>query len=263
MNDIHAAAEELKRAEARKKDQQEYRERYDDLGHEVRAKGSGHTAVGKITRYRARHDDNTALLLQKPIDLAMAFVVSENLKPLFGDIPSLVKSIVGHFDNARTHDPQQHVELREDEDTSYVYETALVQRAVREQLDAEIAQVRAQEVRRTELYARGQYGPLGEDFRIFQLRDKFEMRVHPVTGDIAFSGARVARLAAEAPACNGPLCPVPIFRAVATDSLRGIRVNVADLNNDDTIKIAASDEANKVQAATVALRPGMHLRLNS
>lgn len=262
MNTIHAAdaEEQEERAKAKHRDEQQMRR--DDIGYETR-KPRGKLTNGKIRRHTSsRDDDAIAAALKQPFSLALAAIITD-AKPLI-DLPDFWKLLQNQLPGLRANvdDPALHAEILDGENLSYVYHTAMVQESVRRQLENEVAQVRVAQVARDAAYARGQYGPLGEDFQLHKLRETFEMRVHPVTQAIAFSAPRIARLVAEAPVCDGPVCPVTVFRAVATESLRGIRVNLADLNNNDIVKIAASDEANNKQAATVALRPGMHLHLN-
>lgn len=260
MNDIHAAEEEVRKVRASAQHREEQQTRRDDIGYETRS--TGRLTNGKMRRHSSTHDDGLMAMMKKPVDLAMAFFATDAGKPL--SIPDLWHAIQEHIPalRANTNDPARHVDLREDEEFSYVFSTAMVGEKVRAKLEQVETQARALEIQRERVYASGQFGPIGEDFRLHKLKEAFDMRVHPLTGQYAFAEPRVRELQAEL-GCKGGSCPITVFRAVATNSLRGIRVNVADLNNDDTVKIAASDEANNKQAATVApLRPGMHLHLN-
>lgn len=261
MNDIHAAEEDVRKVRAEAKHNEEQQTRRDDIGYETRT--GGQLTNGKIRRHTSRRDDGVMALLKKPFDSALAIVVADTNLTL-ESISRAWKAVVHDFLPAartNTNDPNQYVELREHEDTSYVFATAMVGDKVRAKLESVERDMRTLETQRDRTYATGQFGPIGADYKIHALKAAFDMRVHPVTREYAYGEERVRALQTEL-GCDGGSCPVTVFRAVATDSLRGIRVNVADLNNDDTVKIAASDEANNKQAATVALRPGMHLRLN-
>lgn len=229
------------------------------MGYETRS--AGRRTDGKIRRHTPRRDDGIIAFLKKPFDSALAIVVADAALTMEGLSRAWHAVVHDFMPGARANannDPRAHEELRAHEDISYVYATAMVGDKVRAKLQHVENDIRALETQRDRTYAAGQFGPIGADYKIHALKAAFDMRVHPVTREFAFGEDRIRSLQTEL-GCSGGTCPVTVFRAVATDSLRGIRVNVADLNNDDTVKIAASDEANKVQAATVVLRPGLHL----
>lgn len=260
MNDIHAAEEKDREAKASARYREEQQTRRDDIGYEKRSKGR-HLTNGKMRRHIGAQDDSLMAMMKSPVDLALAFFATDAHAKI--SIPDLWHAIQEHIPALRsnTNDPAQHVELLENEELSYVYHTAMVGEKVRARLQEVETKARALDIQRERTYASGQFGPIGDDFRLFKLKEAFDMRVHPLTGAFAFGEGRVRALQDEL-GCKGGSCPVTVFRAVATDSIRGIRINVADLNNDDTVKIAASDEANNKQAVTVALRPGLNFHLN-
>lgn len=256
MTDIHARTEELKRAADRQKQADKEEEKRNAIGEETRSTGPS-TLTGRMRRHLFRPQDTMmAMMTRHSIDLSAVFLAS-NGKPFFNFVKedlwhSLTRAL--HVSSSN-HDSAQHVELRDTEDYSFIYHTTMIGSAVKQQLDQEVAEVRTLEKRCQHHYDAGQYGPFSEHKEIGHLRDIYQMRVHPLTGDIAFSQSRVQNLQ-ETLRCTDGSCPVTVFSAIPTSSLRGIHVKAADPNSEHATKITTSDQAvDKATAPPVRVPP--------
>lgn len=247
-------------AEKRYKGARRDSETRDQIGYETRAVRSGKkiTGTGKHLRHTLgnRGNDLAALsLLNNPV--AWAFIMTGETQRR-GSWADLLKTITSHFHGASATAAQaKQVELIPDSDQCYVYDTMHVNPIVKQQLDAVLQNITVLEIQRDALYGAGQYGPIGADYKIHNIMDEFKIRAIPGTNQKAFCEVKVQEMQAAAGPCVGDTCPVPVYKTVSINNLRGIHVRAADQNTDHTVKAAASEVA-EVKATTPVRPPELH-----
>jgi hypothetical protein len=258
--DIHEAEEELNKAQATDtKYRENQQRRIDDIGHETRGRGGRRQTSGRMRR-QINNDSSIIPLLKGSLISEIALSIGGN-KTTWQDVKDFWQIFQSHF-HAAAKDKAHYIDMRADDELSYIFKTVGISQSVKEQLDREIAEIEAQEADRTALLNEGQYGPFGADYRIHTLSTLYAVRVHPVTGQKAFCENRVAELQARAPASDSS-CSVVVYGTVLTSSLRGMHIKAADPNSQDAIKVTTSDKAEVAAAAPIKVQPPQYnLHLN-